>query len=133
MNPAQAAARGQGAARRLMTDTCQITDTDYDHPTGVDAGTGRDLYPQVTLYDGPCRVKPNPGMPRPAQVGDSPVMKLNYIVSVPLSVTGLRAGNLVRITSATDPQLADRMLRVRSIVAGTQVTARRLDCEEASG
>lgn len=114
-----------------MTDAVTIGRVDYDHPV-TNPDTGLDEYPVTVLYTGAARVRPNYAN-RPATAGDSFITVIGYLVSVPLSVTNVRAGDVVTVTSSADGFLTDRTLKVRSIVAGTHVTARRLDCEEASG
>jgi hypothetical protein len=133
VNPALAAAAGQAAAARLMTDTGRLLRRDYDHPTGVDPTTGRDTYADTTLYQGLCRIKPYTGT-REAAAGDSPLVTIGYLVSVPLSVVDVRANDLFEVLTSTDGRLTagGLLLKVKSVVAGSQVTARRLDCTEAS-
>lgn len=132
MNPALAAAAGQAAAARLMTDAGRLFRRDYDHPTGVDPVTKRDIYNDTTLYAGPARIKPSAGT-RQAVAGDSPVVLIGYTVSLPLSVVDVRANDLWETTASADGRLLTVLLKVRSVVAGSQVTARRLDCIESSG
>lgn len=132
MNPALAAAAGQAAAARLMTDAGRLFRRDYSHPTGVDQATGRDTYADTTLYTGPARVKPYTGT-RDAAAGDSPLVVIGYVVSLPLSVMDVRANDLWETTASVDGRLVNLLLKVRSVVAGSQVTARRLDCVESSG
>lgn len=130
--PAAVAAAGQIAALRLMTDACRIYRVNYQASTGVDPGTGRDAYDQTELYAGPCRVRPL-ARPRYGEAGDSSIVKMGFLVSVPLSVVDVEANDLVQITSSVDGRAVGRLLKVFDVVAGTHVTARRLDCEETSG
>ncbi len=132
MNPALAAAHGQRRAAQLRSDACRVYRINYQAPSGVDPGTGRDTYDQVELYAGPCRIKPL-ARPRYGEAGDSPIVKMGFMVSVPLTVVDVEANDLVEITTSVDGRAQGRLLKVFDVVDGTQVTARRLDCEETSG
>ena len=69
---------------------------------------------------------------KPAEVGGSVLAVESYLVSVPLSVTGVEAHDLLQVTVSSDPRLVGRVLKVGGLVAGSQVTARRMLCEETS-
>lgn len=129
MNPAVAAKRGQRRARAMMTETVVIARTDYDHPV-TNPDTGLDEYPTTELYRGPGRVRPYTGRGN-GSAGDTVLSMPVYLASVPLSVTDVTAGDVVTIENPTDPWFTGRTLKVRNVVAGTYVTARRLECEEA--
>lgn len=133
MNPLRIAARGQRAALLLMTDTCQIYRLDYDHPTP--GAAGKDAYGRTDLYTGRCRIRPmseSRVSGKPAEVGGSVLAVESYLVSVPLSVTTVEAHDLLQVTASSDPRLVGRVLKVGGLVAGSQVTARRMLCEENS-
>jgi len=133
VNPLRIAARGQRVALRLMTDRCVVYRLDYDHPT---PGTGgRDGYGRTDLYTGRCRIRPvseSRVSGKPAEAGGSVLAIEQYLVSVPLSVTGVEAHDLLQVTVSADPRLVGRVLKVGGLVAGSQVSARRMICEDNS-
>ena len=132
MSAATAAARGQAAAARLMTDTCTLSAPDVE---GVlDEQTGQyTTAPGAQRYSGRCRVRPADSQERVVEAGERPVSLRTYVVSVPVTVTGVEVGDVVRVTaSVLDPDLAGVRLRVVDVPKGTHLTARRLICEEAS-
>jgi hypothetical protein len=113
----------------MMTDTCRIVQSGsapiFNPTTG-------DYTPSdgTTVYDGPCRVKRETTPERQVEAGDAPVLLRRYVVSVPLSVVGVKHGMPVAITASGDPDLVNVALVVRDVGRGTTVTARRLICQE---
>lgn len=128
-----AAMLGQQVALSLMTDTCQIYRLDYDHPA---QGTGgKDVYPRTDLYAGRCRIRPaseSRVSGSPARAGDSEFSQESFLVSVPLSATGVEADDLLEVTASADARMPGRTLKVRGVIGGSQVTARRMLCEDTS-
>jgi hypothetical protein len=116
-------------AESLMQDACTITrttaGTTFNETTGqYDAGS------TSTLYTGKCRVKPRDNADRVVQFGERAVSFWPYIVSVPMSVTTVELNDVITITaSALDASLVGLKLRVREVLAGSHLTARRLSCE----
>lgn len=129
MTATEATLAGRAAAEALMQDACTINRPDT---TGV---LDEDTLQYVTtagaeVYEGPCRVKPRDNEDRVVHAGEQPVSLWPYIVSVPMSVTAVALDDLVTITgSDLDPALVGLVLRVRQVLAGTHLTARRLGCE----
>jgi Family of unknown function (DUF6093) len=121
-------AQGQAAAAALMTDTCRIERV----AESVPAGDGTDTAPVTVIYEGPCRVRPAAQVATTRTTGPAPVETWQYTLSVPMTVTGVRAYDAAVITASADPALVGVRLRVRSIARGSQITARRLGCEEVS-
>lgn len=122
---------GRTAAEELMVDECLIT-------RGTTQGTFNtttleyDTVAATEVYDGKCRVKPTGGQAsdRQAQAGERQIALWPFTVSVPISVTGIQPDDLVTVTaSSLDADLVGLQLRVRSVVQGTHITARRLGCE----
>ncbi|MFB7630688.1 DUF6093 family protein [Streptomyces sp. NPDC056149] len=121
-------AQGRTAAQQLMTDWCRI-----ERSTGIDTtDDGRDVEQATTVYEGRCRVRPAAQAATTDKTGTVIVETWAYTVSVPLPVAGIRTGDAVQILASDDPGLVGRRLRVRSIDRGTQITARRLACEEVA-
>lgn len=127
---------GRAEIEALMVDECTIT-------RGGDTGTMNettlqydDPEPGTTVYTGKCRVKHASGQAsdRVIQYGEQAVSLWPFQVSIPVSVTGVQVDDIVTITSSTlDPDLVDTELRVRDVVRGTHITARRLGCELNAG
>jgi hypothetical protein len=124
---------GRAAAEQLMVDTCTISEAGgqgvFNETTGqYDGATSS------TVYSGPCRVKPRDNQDRIRQFGEQTISLWPYLVSVPMSVTGIDVDALVTITtSELDPDLAGKVLRVRQVAQGSHITARRLGCELNAG
>jgi hypothetical protein len=121
---------GRAAAEALMVDTCVIsrrgTTGAFNETTGA-----YDVGASTEIYAGPCRVKPRDNADRVVQYGEQAVSFWPYIVSVPMSVTNVGLNDIVTITaSELDPALFGLSLRVREVLVGTHLTARRLSCEE---
>jgi hypothetical protein len=128
MTATSAAVRGQRLAEVLMTDTCTVT-----RPSGeqvFDEDTGEYTQGTTTLYTGKCRVRPMPNSSdRQVEAGDAAVEIWPFTVSLPMTATGIKASDKVTITASDDPGLVDRVLVVRSVAFGSQITARRLGCD----
>jgi hypothetical protein len=122
--------RGRTAAEVMMVDTCTITRA--SEPGVFNETTGQyDLASPATVYSGKCRVKPRDNADRVVQYGQEAVSFWPYVVSVPMSVTDIELDDVVTIAaSALDPALVDLQLRVREVLSGSHLTARRLSCEE---
>jgi hypothetical protein len=123
---------GRTAAEALMVDTCVISRSSgsgtFNETTGAYSGSSTEV------YAGKCRVKPRDNADRVVQYGQEAVSFWPFIVSVPMSVTTVALDDVVTITdSALDPALFGLSLRVREVLSGTHLTARRLSCEENSG
>lgn len=117
-----------------MTDECRISRPgtgpgSVDDDTGVFTPDGAPV-----LYAGICRVKPLTGQRAgntAAQAEDRMVAITGMFVSIPISAVHLLVDDRVLITaSALDPGLVGRTMRVTDVIAGSQITARRLLCEE---
>ena len=126
MSVASVLARGRVAAERLMTDTCTIT------RPGVrtwDAASGTYTQTSATVYTGKCRVRVLTPGDETAQAGEEQVSLWRYVVSVPLTVDP-RLNDEVALDTSADATLVGRVLRVRQVTRGSQITARRMVCEE---
>jgi hypothetical protein len=127
--------RGQNAAIALMTDACTITRTSQvtNLQTGVVTNT------TTTIYTGRCKVQKfgsasGAGTARPTSVGEAEVWQLPMSVHVPMTVTGVRVGDIVTAsTSVLDPDLPGRSFWVRELFHKSYATARRLGLEEVTG
>jgi hypothetical protein len=122
---------GRRAAEQLMLDACTITREAGAGSFNTTTGTFTPATP-TTLYAGKCRVKHAGGQSgdRQVQQGEEQVGLWPFVVSVPTTVVNLRPDDIVTVTaSAIDADLVGLVLRVRDVVQGSQVTARRLGCE----
>lgn len=129
MTATSATLAGRAAAEALMADSCVITAANatqvYDEATDTyitPAGAVR--------YSGACRVKPRDNSDRQVEAGAETVSLWPYVVSVPMSVTTVENDDVITITACPlDPSLVGVVLRVRQVLAGSHLTARRLSCE----
>ncbi|HEX5996952.1 MAG TPA: DUF6093 family protein [Jiangellales bacterium] len=123
-------ARGRAAAEKLMQDTCTIR-----HRTGetTDPTSGVVTPTYSTVYTGPCRVQQASPAARATDAGEAELLLLSRVLQVPMSATGIRAGDRVTIdTSALDPDLDGRVFVVRGEFAKTHATSRRFGIEEVT-
>jgi|SRR5690606_3036000 len=128
MSAATALARGRAAAERLMVDQCvvrRVTGTVTDPDTGVVTPT------YATVYEGRCRVQQQQVQARATDAGEAALLMLRLEVHLPMTVTGIAAGDEVIITaSAHDLDLVGRVFVVRELAHKSHATARRLGVEE---
>jgi hypothetical protein len=132
MSASLTALRGQTAAIALMTDACTITRTSQvtNLQTGVVTNT------TTTIYTGRCKFQQlvTGGLARPVSVGEAEVWQLPLHVHVPMTVTGVRVGDIVTASaSVLDPDLVGRTFWVRELFHKSYATARRLGLEEVTG
>lgn len=129
MTLADTLARGRAHAERLMTDTCVIT-----RVTGTAiAGNGDTTPTTADVYTGPCRVRPRQTQDRMVEQGGAEVGVGDLVVSLPITAIGVAPGDVVTITASTyDETLVNRSMTVLGVLHGSQVTARRLSCQEVS-
>ncbi len=131
MSATTAAVRGRTAAESLMVDSCTISRAGAGEPV-YNPVTDTYTYPAAaSVYSGKCRVKPANVADTDDEAGETVVGVRRFVVSLPMSVTAVRRDDVVTVTtSALDPGLAGTRFRVLGAVKGSQVTARRLACEE---
>lgn len=127
MSAASALARGRAAAEALMVDACTIQEV-----TGESTETGGVVTPTyATVYSGKCRVQQPDAQARQEDAGEAYLLMSRRQLQLPMSVTGVRADQVVTITaSAQDPDLAGRVFVVRDEFAKSHATARRVGIEE---
>jgi hypothetical protein len=129
VNADAAVLAGRVEAEALMVDACTIT-----RVTGLGSINETTLaYTPTTstIYTGKCRVKPRDNADRVVQYGQEAASFWPFLVSLPMSTTTVDLDDLVTITaSALDASLIGKVLRVREVLAGSHLTARRLSCEE---
>lgn len=124
------AARGRVFALAQMTDTCTIT---REGPRVLDTATGQNAPSVTAIYAGKCRVRPQPGIAtRDVRAGDQVIGTHAPVVSVPVEVVDVAAGDIVTVTASRDPGLIGRRLLVQVVAEGSQITARRLLVQEMS-
>jgi len=123
--------RGRVIAEAGMTDACTIrrrTGSSTDRDTGASTPT------YSTLYTGKCRVQNARPLARPHDAGQDFVLMLMLDVQLPVSVTGLQAGDEVTITDAAhDADLVGRVFRIHDLAHKSEATARRVGVVEKTG
>jgi len=123
-------ARGQAAAERMMTDTCTIR-REAGETTDDFSGTITPAY--TVLYTGKCRLQQSPASPNSASrldAGEDSVLLQPFVLSVPITVTGIQPGDEAIYSASQDPDLPGRLFLVKAISRKTNLTARRLGVEE---
>lgn len=123
-------ARGQAAAERGMVDACTITRT---RVTSTNEDTGHQATTTTTVYSGRCRTQQHsPSGVRPTNAGEKHQLQLPNELQLPVSVTGVRTGDIVTITSSRDADLVGRTFKARELMHKTDATSRRIGIEEAT-
>ena len=118
--------RGRLAAERIMADQCRI----YALGAKVLGPDGKYVTPEIDVYTGKCRTKAEAGTSvGDIGAGETAVSRVTPIVSVPVAVTGLKAGQRVVVTATSDPGLLNRTLLIRAVQTGSYISAHRLICE----
>jgi hypothetical protein len=131
MSAASATLAGRRAAEALMADTCTIVRVTGRGSFNTSTGT-YGASASSSVYSGKCRVMPRDNEDHVVAAGDRPIALWPFVVSVPMSATGIDVDHLVTITAvgeSSDPELVGMVLRVRQVAHGTHITARRLGCE----
>lgn len=134
MTAASVTLAGRAAAEALMVDACTITRVTPGTVFNETTGQYDDTPPPTTVYTGKCRVKPRDNADRVVQYGQEAVSLWPYIVSIPMAESGVELDDIVTVTaSALDTALVGAGFRVRQVLAGSHLTARRLGCERNAG
>ena len=111
-----------------MVDSCvvkRITGNSFNDTTGVNTPT------YTTQYSGECLVRPL--APGSAEFGQELVETRGYTVFIPYDEEDPLPDDLVDITSTSDGFLDGKQFVVRNIRGDTDVTVRRLICQEVVG
>ncbi len=128
MTAAAFASMGQALAESIMTDTVTISRASgYSAPDPAGVVT-----PVMTpVYEGKCRLKSTARAAGSTGVtaGEARDSLTQYVLSVPISVTTVRPGDIARVADSLDPQAPTGAYRVVGVERGSQVTARRFTCE----
>lgn len=131
MSALSAARNGQAAAEgKLMQDACTV-----QHLTGESNAAGGVITATyaAAFYAGKCHVQIKAEAGQGADVGEAYRIVARRIVKLPMSVTGVVAGDRVTITAAAlDPELVGKVYTVRDVEAKTFMTARRLTVLEVT-
>jgi hypothetical protein len=116
-----------------MSDACTISRAGTGEPV-YDPETDTYTYPTAgEIYDGKCRVRPADTVDLDQEAGEMVTGARRYVVLVPMSVTDVHRNDIVDVTaSALDSALVGTRFRVLGSAKGSQITARRLACEEVS-
>jgi hypothetical protein len=131
MSRSSVLARGRAAAEAGMVDMCTIT-----RATGrsTNTTTGAVTDTTSTLYTGKCRVQQHQATATGEDVAEDRLLLLRVEVQLPMSVTGLAAGDVVTVTASVhDEDLVDRVFRIHDLAHKTHATARRVQAIERTG
>lgn len=112
-----------------MTSTCTVfaAGTEVTDPV-----TGEVTRTAVTIWAGPCRVRPSARQGVDVSVGGAELRAFDFLVSIPFSVTDVITKHRLTITASPDESLIGRTLEVQDVAAGDHLTARRLSCNEVT-
>jgi hypothetical protein len=120
-------ARGRAAAERLMVDACTIR-----RRTGETTDDDGNVTPTFGLvYSGKCRMQQPTATAQEEDSGEASLLMVRFELQVPMSVTGVQADDVVKVTASVyDPDLVDREFVVRGLAHKTHAVMRRLQVEE---
>lgn len=82
------------------------------------------------LYDGACRVQPEPTQDRMVAAGDTPVTLHRYRASIRSDADQVLVDDVLTVTVSADPQLVGRPLVIRDVVFDTFQVHRYLLLED---
>jgi hypothetical protein len=119
-------------AEANMASICTIRKNDTRPTTDPETG---EVTPGVgtLVYSGKCRIQPGATQSQSQSRGGAETFEFAFIVSVPFSATGIRAGHLVTIDGSPDPDAVGLLLEVQPTrFAGDNITARRFGCNEVA-
>jgi hypothetical protein len=124
-------ARGRAAAERLMTDTCVIRRVTG---TTTNPANGQVTPTYATVYSGRCRLQQAAPTAQDKTAGEAQREMVSRVLQLPvLTSAGVLAGDEATITECVqDPDMDERMLKVRGQHGKSQATMRRLLVEEAT-
>lgn len=131
MSRASVLVAGRKAAEKGMTDACTIRRASGTGTT--DPVTGYPTQGYTSLYSGPCRVQQHQATADSKDIGEDQLLLLRLEVQLPMSVTGLEAGDEITITASLDPDLPGRVFRIHDLAHKTEASARRVQCIEKTG
>lgn len=120
-------------AEKRMVDACTITRSGGEDT--FDPNTGDYTAPAgSSVYAGKCEVQVTDGLnAREAEVGGTEITATRVTVKVPISVEGVREGDVVTVTaSLLDPDLVGQQFQVLAGFAKTFATCRRLQVERVT-
>lgn len=120
-------------AESMMADTCRIR---RPNGTTLDPETLEEVPNYLDVHTGPCRVQrsgalsPGESSPGGYEFGVGAVL-----VQLPISVTGIRRGDVFDLTAlgdVSDPALAGLTATVQADLTKSHATKRTLVCEEVT-
>ena len=115
-------------ALSMMTDRCIIREPDAWPDEVLTEGTVAWMYAGTEQL--PCRIKTTDTMPQTVTVGGQTVPTLRLRVSLPIEIVPVKDQVVTIISAAADPALAGRRFDVQISEVGSQLTARRVWCQE---
>ncbi|MFJ2676396.1 DUF6093 family protein [Streptomyces sp. NPDC087525] len=129
-----ALAAGRAAAAELHRETVRLyrpSEGDFDWGTGADVPG-----PDVALYSGPARVKPERSQGQEVIAGERHVTLRDFMVSLPWSAPppGSRPvpGDVIYIEGSPDARMVGLLLWVTSVQYGSTATVWRISAEDRS-
>jgi len=115
-------------ATSAMTSTCTITRRTGSSTTGPDGTVTQP--PAVAVYDGVCRVVPQPTNERQRTGGDWQVTPRRYDISIRYDAPTIRVGDIVTVTAAADAGLVGLTARVADVDYSSEQWQRQFVAEE---
>lgn len=115
-----------------MRDKCRITRPGVGQGPWNDTTLSYDDPPDVTVYEGRCKLRFGGARSRRSQAGDQLFVEQGPTLSLPVSTSaGVRKDDQVTITeSADDTELLGRIVWIDATRAQTNATSRRLPVRE---
>jgi hypothetical protein len=111
-----------------LPDRCRIVRPSGDEPT-LDPDTLEVTATSVTVYEGPCRIRPRGGLESDQLVGELHETLAPYVGTLPYD-TDVRVDDYLTVLKSSDGDLAGRHFQVRHIGWSSYQIDRRVGLED---
>lgn len=127
MSRESAALRGQVFAEQGMTDTVTIT-----RKTGEVVSGGVITPTYAVVYTGKARLQQRSIVGSRSDIGQASVVVESREVQLPVSVNGLKEGDVVTVVASQDGDAVGRVFVIRDVLAKSHLTSRRVTVTEVT-
>lgn len=124
----RAVARGRAQREQLMVFECTLAEPGNGDPVYDGAAGTSHTPPNDPYYTGPCLVTTDQVVST-TEAGGEQILSDRWPAELPTSVTSVRRGHILTVTSSPDPLLVGRSLRVADVDSTQLAVSRRLVLE----
>lgn len=115
------------AAAEVLVDTCVITRADGE-PV-LDPDTNILTQPTLTVYEGPCRLKPATLEQQVVVFGGIDVTRIRSLLWIPWDAPDSRIDDICTIPVSEDPHIGLRTFRITGVPSSSLITRRTIGVE----